>query len=153
MNSKRQIQPFGPRLLRRPWQSYTSSDLLRRILIRRRQARYAIVISIDGCAPYHITQKIQKWFYNHYIRPQRQYIKFTRKWSARNAFYHFNRDEVLRLATEVSGTEPGHPGFLGAFQDALTTLWNELSPDDQEEYAQAAKEWSEDAPPSHIQSR
>jgi hypothetical protein len=68
-------------------------------------------------------------------------------------FHHFNHDEVLRLATEVSGTEPGHPGFLGAFQDALTTLWNELSPDDQEEYAQAAKEWSEDAPPSHIQSR
>jgi hypothetical protein len=98
-------------------------------------------------------QKIQKWFYNHYIRPRRQYIKFTRNWSARNAFYHLNRDEVLKLAKEVSGTEPGHPGFLGALQDATTTLWSELSPEDQEDYVQAAKEWSENAPPKHIQSR
>ncbi|KAH8982338.1 hypothetical protein EDB86DRAFT_3086166 [Lactarius hatsudake] len=99
------------------------------------------------------TKRIQKWFYNHYVRPRHEYIKFTRKWSARNAFYHLHRDEVLELAKDVSGTEPGHSGFLGALQDATTALWNELSAEDQEEYVNAAKEWSEKTPPKHIQSR
>ncbi|KAI9434699.1 hypothetical protein H4582DRAFT_2060123 [Lactarius indigo] len=85
--------------------------------------------------------------------PQRQYIKFTRKWSARNAFYHLNRDEVLRLAKETSGTEPGSPAFIGALQDATTALWNELSIEDQEEYQESAREWSEKTPPKNIQSR
>ncbi|KAI9429894.1 hypothetical protein H4582DRAFT_2064504 [Lactarius indigo] len=97
--------------------------------------------------------KIHKWFYNHYVRPKRQYIKFTRKWSARNAFYHLNRDEVLRLAKETSGTEPGSPAFIGALQDATTALWNELSIEDQEEYQESAREWSEKTPPKNIQSR
>ncbi|KAI9430605.1 hypothetical protein H4582DRAFT_2063620 [Lactarius indigo] len=84
---------------------------------------------------------------------QCQYIKFTRKWSARNAFYHLNRDEVLRLAKETSGTELGSPAFLGALQDATTALWNELSIEDQEEYQESAREWSEKTPPKNIQSR
>ncbi|KAH9176173.1 hypothetical protein EDB89DRAFT_2065978 [Lactarius sanguifluus] len=99
------------------------------------------------------TKRIQKWFYNHYVRPRCEYIKFTRKWSARNAFYHLHRDEVLEYAKEESGREPGHPAFLGALQDATTALWNEVSPEDQEEYVNAAKEWSEKTPPKHVQSR
>ncbi|KAH9167727.1 hypothetical protein EDB89DRAFT_1909818 [Lactarius sanguifluus] len=99
------------------------------------------------------TKRIQKWFYNHYVRPRCEYIKFTRKWSARNAFYHLHHDEVLEYAKEESGREPGHPAFLGALQDATTALWNEVSPEDQEEYVNAAKEWSEKTPPKHVQSR
>ncbi|KAF8261343.1 hypothetical protein EI94DRAFT_1705592 [Lactarius quietus] len=75
------------------------------------------------------------------------------KWSSRSAFYQLNRDEVLELARETSGMDPGAPGFLGALQDATTVLWNTLDADDQEDYAQAAKEWSQDAPPTHVQSR
>ncbi|KAH9012464.1 hypothetical protein EDB84DRAFT_1569213 [Lactarius hengduanensis] len=95
----------------------------------------------------------KKWFYNHYARPRRQYIKFTRKWSACNAFYHLNRDEVLKHAKETSGIELGDPAFLGALQDATTTLWTELSPEVQEDYVKAAKEWSEETPPKDVQSR
>jgi len=64
-----------------------------------------------------------------------------------------NRDEVLELAKVVSGKEPGHRSFLGALQDATTTLWNDLSPDVQDDYVRAAIEWSETTPPKHIQSR
>ncbi|KAH8978646.1 hypothetical protein EDB86DRAFT_3151891 [Lactarius hatsudake] len=99
------------------------------------------------------SKKIQKWFYNHYARPRRQYIKFTRKWSTRNAFYHLNQDDVLDHVKETSGIEPGDPAFLGALQDATTTLWTELSPEVQEDYVKAAKEWSEETPPKDIQSR
>ncbi|KAI9431026.1 hypothetical protein H4582DRAFT_2085700 [Lactarius indigo] len=60
---------------------------------------------------------------------------------------------VLRLAKETSGTEPGSPAFLGALQDATTALWNELSIEDQEEYQESAREWSEKTPPKNIQSR
>jgi hypothetical protein len=151
-SSKKQIQPFGPRSLRRPWERYTSSDLQTHLSIRKLQARYVLYLFINVPVLHHMIQKIQKWFYNHYMRPRRHYTKFTRKWSARNAFYHLNRDEVLKLAN-VSGIEPGDPDFLGALQNATTTLWNKLSPGDQDDYAQAAKEWSEDTPPRHIQSR
>ena len=51
------------------------------------------------------------------------------------------------------GLEPGEPAFLGALQNATTTLWKQLLLSDQADYAGAAKEWSNDSPPAHIQSR
>ena len=110
-------------------------------------------IYLHDLTSYSLCQKIWKWFYNHYVRPKRQYTKFTRKWSARNAFYHLNRDEVLELAKVVSGKKPGHRSFLGALQDATTTLWNDLSPDVQDDYVQAAMEWSNTVPPKDVQRR
>ncbi|KAH9003921.1 hypothetical protein EDB84DRAFT_1447703 [Lactarius hengduanensis] len=58
-------------------------------------------------------------------------IKFTRKWSARNAFYDLNQDEVLKHAKETRD-RTGRSCILGALQDATTTLWTELSPEVQE---------------------
>ncbi|KAN0139732.1 hypothetical protein V8E53_002394 [Lactarius tabidus] len=84
-----------------------------------------------------------KWFYNHHSHP---------RWSARNAFYQLNQDKVSDLVKMQSGLMPGHPQFLGALQNATTTLWNDLDNDLQEEYMQAAKDWSTEAPPKHIQS-
>ncbi|KAN0138807.1 hypothetical protein V8E53_003195 [Lactarius tabidus] len=98
-------------------------------------------------------KKIQKWFYNHYIHPKHQYTKFTCKWSTWNAFFQLRRDEIMVLATDLSGKEPGKPGFLGALQDATTVLLDELSAEDWEEYAEAAAKWSAQAQPPHIQSR
>ena len=70
-----------------------------------------------------------------------EYIKFTRKWSARNAFHQLNRDEVVELMKEQSGLNPGHPRFLGALQNVATTLWNDLDDNVKADYVQAAKEW------------
>jgi hypothetical protein len=64
-----------------------------------------------------------------------------------------NRDEIMVLATDVSGKEPGEPGFLGALQDATTSLLDDLTPEDRQEYADAAVEWTAETPPPHIQSR
>jgi hypothetical protein len=72
-------------------------------------------------------QKIRKWFYDHYSAPHRQIIKFTWKWSARNAFYHDKKTDVMELAQEMSGGAPGSQAFLGALQDATTRLWKKLS--------------------------
>jgi hypothetical protein len=57
------------------------------------------------------------------------------------------------MATDISNIELGELGFLGALQNATTILLDDLSPEDHEEYAQAAVEWSMEAPPPHIQSR
>src|ERR1700761_1185108 len=101
----------------------------------------------------HMIQKIKKWFYNHFTRPRHEYIKFTHKWSARSTFYQLNQEEILALAIDTSGLEPGALAFLGALQDATTTLWKNTAKADQDDYVHAAKEWSEKSPPSHIQSR
>ncbi|KAH9035046.1 hypothetical protein EDB84DRAFT_1437970 [Lactarius hengduanensis] len=98
-------------------------------------------------------QKIRTWFYNHYSRPHRQLLKFTRRWSARNAFYHENKEEITKLAQRMSGGNPGSQAFLGALQDATTSLWKKLSIEEQEQYAEIAKEWSEDRPPRDIQAK
>lgn len=45
-------------------------------------------------------------------------------------------------AMEMSEKPLGQPWFLGAPQDATTTLLNELSPENIEKYAQVAKDWS-----------
>jgi hypothetical protein len=98
-------------------------------------------------------QKIRKWFYNHYTSPARQYVKFARRWSARNAYYHMCRDEVMMKTEEMSGSPPGSRAFLGCLQDATTTMWNLLPDEDQELYARLAKKWSDEAPPANIQAR
>jgi hypothetical protein len=46
------------------------------------------------------------------------------------------------MATNISNIELGEPGFLGALQNTTTILLNDLSPEDREEYAQSAVEWS-----------
>ncbi|KAH9043472.1 hypothetical protein EDB83DRAFT_2227854, partial [Lactarius deliciosus] len=97
--------------------------------------------------------KIRTWFYNHYSRPHRQLIKFTWKWSARNAFYHENKEDITQLAQKLSGALPGSEAFLGALQDATTSLWKKLSIEEQEPYAEIAKEWSEDRPQRDIQAK
>ncbi|KAH9010972.1 hypothetical protein EDB85DRAFT_2160497 [Lactarius pseudohatsudake] len=98
-------------------------------------------------------KKIRTWFYNHYSRPHRQLLEFTRRWSARNAFYHENKEEITKLAQRMSGGNPGSQAFLGALQDATTSLWKKLSIEEQEQYAEIAKEWSEDRPPRDIQAK
>jgi hypothetical protein len=57
------------------------------------------------------------------------------------------------MATDISNIELGELGFLGALQNATTILLDDLSPEDHEEYAQVAVEWSTEALPPHIQSR
>ncbi|KAH9007560.1 hypothetical protein EDB84DRAFT_1447435 [Lactarius hengduanensis] len=98
-------------------------------------------------------QKIRKWFYNHYSAPHHQIIKLTRKWSARNAFYQAKREDIMRLAKDISSGDPGSQDFFGALQDATTELWKELPIEEQERYADMPKEWSENAPPKGIQAK
>ena len=98
-------------------------------------------------------QKIKKWFYNHYSAPHRRTTKFIRRWSARNVFYHAKREEIMELAKQISGSAPGTQEFLGSLQPATTHLWNELSAEEQEGYAETARDWSENTPPNYIQSR
>ena len=108
---------------------------------------------MEGTDHSHMVQKIQKWFYNHYTQPRHEYIKFTHKWSARSTFYQMNHEEIMAHAVETSGLEPGALALLGALQDATTALWKNTAMADQDNYVQAAKEWSEKSPPPHIQSR
>ena len=98
-------------------------------------------------------QKIRKWFYNHSGTANRQKIRFVRKWSARNVFYHDRKDDIGRLAQEMSGAAPGSQAYFSSLQSATTNLWKGLSVEDEEEYEQMAREWSENGPPNHIQTR
>ncbi|KAI9439083.1 hypothetical protein H4582DRAFT_2075741 [Lactarius indigo] len=98
-------------------------------------------------------QKIRKWFYNHYSPPHRQVIKFTRRWSARNVFYHEDKAHITVLAEEMSGAVPGTQEFLGALQEATTELWKKLPIEEQERFAETAKEWSDNGPPKGIQAK
>lgn len=56
-------------------------------------------------------------------------------------------------AQDMSGGTPGSQAFLGALQDAITLFWNDLSTDDVDMYEEMARDWSENGPPHHIQSR
>ncbi|KAN0125338.1 hypothetical protein V8E53_015595, partial [Lactarius tabidus] len=97
--------------------------------------------------------KVRKWFYNHYDRPERQYVKFIRGWSARNAFYHMCRDEVMTEAEKLSGSPPGSRAFFGSLQNATTKLWKCLPDEEQQVYVRLANKWSGEPPPANIQAR
>lgn len=100
-----------------------------------------------------ICQKIQKWFYNHYSNPSHRTTRFIQRWSARNVFFHDKREDIMKLTQKMSKSAPGTRDFLSLLQPATTSLWNDLSVEEQEHYAEIARDWSENAPPNHIQSR
>ena len=105
--------------------------------------------------PFHtyVYQKLRQWFYNHYDAPHHWTIRFIWKWSARNVFYNAKKEVIMAHAQDISGGAPGSQAFLGALQDATTHFWNDLSTDDVEMYEDMVRDWSENAPPHHIQSR
>jgi hypothetical protein len=98
-------------------------------------------------------QKIRKWFYNNYKGTQKEYFKFSRKWSARSAYYHENRAFILEQTTKTSGLSGGQPGFTGALQTELSSQWKELPFHDKQHYQALADQWSADKPPQDVQSR
>ncbi|KAH9017443.1 hypothetical protein EDB84DRAFT_1566833 [Lactarius hengduanensis] len=129
--------------------SITPGDILERVM----GEVYALRPPNSAFDKKAVKRKLRTWFYNHYSRPHRQLIKFTRKWSARNAFYHENKEDITELAKKMSGGVPGSEAFLGALQDATTSLWMTLSSEEQVPYAECAKEWSEDRPPRDVQAK
>jgi hypothetical protein len=137
---------------RRPWGNCIGSGLLTLYLTRKRLSRH-VSTYMYWLADRVPSQKIQRWFYNHSPAPHRRTSKFIRRWSARNVFYHDKRPEIMGLAEKMSGSTPGTQEFLGSLQSATTRLWNELSVPEREHYAAMARDWSENSPPSHIQSR
>jgi len=98
-------------------------------------------------------QKIRKWFYNNSDTPQRQYINFTRSWSARNAFFHQNRDDILKKIAENSEISAGHPGYLGTLQREITRQWNDLTSEKRDEFQALANEWSSGIAPEAVKCR
>jgi hypothetical protein len=68
-------------------------------------------------------------------------------------FYQENKDEIGKLTRQISGGVPGSQAYLGALQDATTQLWKKLSSEEQQFYANLAKEWSDEKPPRHIQAK
>ena len=68
-------------------------------------------------------------------------------------FYHENKVDITKLTQQMSGGVPGSQAFLGALQDATTSLWKKLSSEEQDQYAIIAKEWSNDRPPKDIQAK
>ncbi|KAH9030531.1 hypothetical protein EDB85DRAFT_2245636 [Lactarius pseudohatsudake] len=98
-------------------------------------------------------QKIRKWYYNHYSPPHHQVIKFVRRWSARNVFYHEDKADIMKLAEDMSGAAPGTETFFGSIKDATTELWKKLPVEEQERFAQTAEEWSDNGPVKGIQAK
>src|SRR5882762_3856448 len=98
-------------------------------------------------------KKIRKWFYNHYKSVQKECFKFTRKWSARNAYFYENCALVLAQTTESSGLSGRQPRFTGAFQIELSRLWKGISMEDQQHYKALAESWSAQRPPEEVQMR
>ncbi|KAH9012689.1 hypothetical protein EDB85DRAFT_2158821 [Lactarius pseudohatsudake] len=60
-------------------------------------------------------KKIKKWYYNHYNPPHRQVIKFVRRWSARNVFYHEDKVDIMKLAEDMSELLPERKPSLVQF--------------------------------------
>jgi len=97
-------------------------------------------------------KKIRKWFYNNYKGIQKEVFKFTRKWTARNVYFHEHRDEVLDETTKSSGLSGRQPGFAGEFQKALSRLWNDATVEEKQRCQAMADRWSVDMPPVELQA-
>jgi hypothetical protein len=81
----------------------------------------------------YVHQKIKKWLYNHQRTNTCQRITFIHKWSARNIFYHDKKDDIGKLAQEMSRAAPGSQEYIRALQDAMTHFWKQLLVQEEEE--------------------
>ena len=122
-------------------------------LIRIWLKRYLLQHDINGITDMLLHSRKSERGFTTTDRPHRQLIKFTRRWSGRNVFYHENKVDITKLTQQMSGGVPGSQAFLGALQDATTSLWKKLSSEEQDQYAIIAKEWSNDRPPKDIQAK
>ena len=68
-------------------------------------------------------------------------------------FYQQNKEEIGELMGHISIGVPGSWVYLGSLQNVTTELWNRLSTEKQDSYANLAKEWSDRQPPKHIQAK
>jgi len=102
---------------------------------------------------HHTMKKIRKWFYNNYKGIQKEVFKFTRKWTARNVYFHEHRAQVLDETTKSSGLSGRQPGFAGAFQTELSRLWKGAMVEEQQRCQALADRWSSEMPPEQVQAK
>ena len=68
-------------------------------------------------------------------------------------FYQQNKEEIGELTGLISRGVQGSQVYLGSLQNVTTELWSRLSAEEQESYADLAREWSNRQPPKHIQAK
>ena len=68
-------------------------------------------------------------------------------------FYQQNKEEIGELTGLISRGVSGSQVYLGSLQNVTTELWSRLSAEEQESYADLAREWSNRQPPKHIQAK
>ena len=76
-----------------------------------------------------------------------------RVWTENDIFIDIHRDEVDKLAAEMSGSKAGLPAYLAYYEKAFKTIKDGLDKDTRVKYQAEAKKWTEHRPPPREQMR
>lgn len=61
--------------------------------------------------------------------------------------------EVGQAVREISGVEPGHPEYIGKYQQGLDRVFKGLSQDDLTEMKKAQEDWAKNQYPAEVQKK
>jgi hypothetical protein len=75
------------------------------------------------------------------------------KWSYLDVVQDKHRDELDKLAAELSGAKSGEPAYIGNYKRALKDVEIKLTDEMRAKYRAEAKKWSEWKPPPSVQRR
>ena len=76
-----------------------------------------------------------------------------RVWTEHDIIIDIHRDEVDKLAAEMSGSKAGSPAYLAYYKKAVKTIKDGLDEDTRVKYRAEAKKWTEHRLPPREQMR
>ena len=85
------------------------------------------------------------------IRRNNKSQSCRRVWTENDIFIDIHRDEVDKLAAEMSGSKAGLPAYLAYYEKAFKTVKDGLDKDTRVKYQAEAKKWTEHRPPPREQ--
>jgi hypothetical protein len=78
---------------------------------------------------------------------------FQRKWTYADILVDVHREELDKMAVEMSGSKAGSAAYLGCYKKAIKTIDGRLDEDTRMKYRADAKTWTEQKPPPRQQQR
>ncbi|KAI9440947.1 hypothetical protein H4582DRAFT_2074735 [Lactarius indigo] len=101
-----------------------------------------------------VVETLVRWYLYNKCRQERKRFSFRHKrWTYHDILIDHHRQELDKMAVEMSGSTPGSRSYLGCYRKAVKLIGERLDEDTQVKYRAEAKKWAEQGVPPRQQQR
>ncbi|KAH9027300.1 hypothetical protein EDB84DRAFT_1563480 [Lactarius hengduanensis] len=96
---------------------------------------------------------VRRYLLNKCRRDRKKFNFRGKEWTYRDILVDHHREELDKMAVEMSGSAPGSPHYLGFYQKAIKLIDEGLDEETRVKYRAEAKKWAEKTVPPQEQQR